>query len=130
LSGKPPKVSYADGTMRALQWTGVLLAMLCARGEARQILPAVKRDPGGYSRVVLLWPGGAPGALGSKDIDVPKLYCYPVREAERVHGERFERAEPHGDRAAVIVKPGGGVPGANDGKGGRGGGEVAEWPRR
>ncbi len=94
--------------MRALRWAGVLLAMLCARGEARQILPAVKRDPGGYSRVVLLWPGGAPGALGSKDIDVPKLYCYPVREAERVHGERFERAEPHGDRAAVIVMPGGG----------------------
>lgn len=93
--------------MRPSRWMGVLLAVLCSRGEARQILPAVKKGPGGYSRVVLLWPGGAPGALGNKDVDVPKLYCYPVRETERSRGERLERTEPRGDRAAVIVMPGG-----------------------
>lgn len=80
--------------------------MLCVRGEASQILPTIKKDPSGYARVVVLWPGGAPGALGDKDIDVPKLYCYPLRE-EKVHGERPERLEPRGERAAVIVMPGG-----------------------
>ena len=79
--------------------------VVCARGEARQILPTIRKDPSGYSRVVVLWPGGAPGALGNKDEDVPKLYCYPLHEGERTRGERLE--QPRGERAAVIVMPGG-----------------------
>lgn len=96
----------------------MLLAMVCARGEAGQILPTIKKDPSGYSRVVVLWPGGAPGALGNKDVDTPKLYFYPVREAERSRAERGEQRgeerleargerEPRGERTAVIVMPGG-----------------------
>ncbi len=101
-------MTYAGGTMRALM--GVVLAVFCWRAEAKQILPVIKKDPSGYSRVVILWPGGAPGALGTADVDVPKLYCYPVREAEKVRGERTEkpeRVDGKGERAAVIVMPGG-----------------------
>ena len=87
------------------RWTGVLLALLCARGGAKQLLPTLKQEPSGYSRVVVLWPGGAPGALGNSGIDIPKLFCYPVRESERERGERS--GPPRGDRAAVIVMPGG-----------------------
>jgi acetyl esterase/lipase len=43
---------------------------------------------------VVLWPKGAPGALGAGDGDVPKLYVYPAA-GEGVH-------------PAVIVLPGGG----------------------
>ncbi len=88
---------------------GLLLAILCARSEARQILPTLKKEPSGYARVVVLWPGGAPGALGNKDVDIPKLYCYPVAETERTRGgERAEHAGERGERPAVIVMPGGG----------------------
>ncbi len=87
------------------------MAALGVRAGAKQLLPAIKKDPSGYSRVVVLWPGGAPGALGDKDADIPKLYCYPLREFERERGERTgvreERTEPRGERSAVIVMPGG-----------------------
>ena len=57
----------------------------------------------------LLWPGGAPGALGAEDRDKPSLTYWPA-------------AEPNG--AAVLVCPGGGY-GAlamdHEGK------QVAEW---
>jgi acetyl esterase/lipase len=53
--------------------------------------------------VVVLWPGGAPGALGTNDPDVPKLFCYPVHGAAE-----HAREEPRGERTAVIVLPGGG----------------------
>ena len=104
-------MQYADLTMRQFL---VLVAVMGAMGVhagAKQLLPAIKKDPSGYSRVVVLWPGGAPGALGNKDVDVPKLYCYPVHETERAHGERGERTgvreEARGERSAVIVMPGG-----------------------
>jgi len=44
--------------------------------------------------VEVLWPNGAPGAVGKDFDDVPKLYCYP--------------ATGDGPHAAVIVLPGGG----------------------
>jgi acetyl esterase/lipase len=50
--------------------------------------------PSGYASVETLWPGGAPGALGTTFDDVPKLYCYP--------------ASGDGPHSAVIVLPGGG----------------------
>lgn len=84
-------MSYPDGTMRACWGVFLLVALLSARSQAGQILPTVKREPSGSARVVILWPGGAPGALGNKDIDVPRLYCYPVRDSEKnkpgEHGE-------------------------------------------
>lgn len=91
--------------MRVWQWVTVLLVLGCARVEARQLLPVGKRDPEGYAKVVVLWPKGAPGELGTTDIDIPKLFCYPVRETERQQGG--ERPERRGERAAVIVMPGG-----------------------
>jgi acetyl esterase/lipase len=50
--------------------------------------------PTGYARTVVLWPNGAPGALGTGDGDVPKLFVYPASGA--------------GVHSAVIVMPGGG----------------------
>jgi len=103
-------VSYAGGTMRRWGWMAVLLAAPWGRGGAKQIVPTIQKDPSGYSRVVVLWPGGAPGALGNRDVDTPKLYLYPVREEDRARGERQEQRgerEPRGERAAVIVMPGG-----------------------
>lgn len=47
--------------------------------------------------VVLLWPDGAPGALGQRDVDQPSLTVY--------------RAPGAGVRAAIVVCPGGGYGG-------------------
>jgi acetyl esterase/lipase len=63
-----------------------------------QIAPSKVSDPNalpkGFASVEILWPGGAPGATGTADGDVPKLYCYPAAGA--------------GPHAAVVVLPGGG----------------------
>jgi acetyl esterase/lipase len=77
-------------------------AVGCAQGNAKAAMTAtasasitgVTKHPTGYSRTVVLWPKGAPGALGTGEEDVPKLYMYPA-----VGG----KAHP-----AVIVLPGGG----------------------
>lgn len=56
---------------------------------------AVKiKPPSGSTRTIVLWPAGAPGAVGKEDGDIPKLYEYPA-VGEGVH-------------SAVIVLPGGG----------------------
>ena len=52
------------------------------------------KPPAGSVRTIVLWPGGAPGAVGKEDGDVPKLYVYP--------------AVGEGAHSAVIVMPGGG----------------------
>jgi len=73
---------------------------LCSFGTvalalAAAIPPAkVVRPPTGFARAVLIWPKGAPGALGNGDADNPKMYIYPAL------GE--------GEHPAVIVLPGGG----------------------
>src|SRR5450755_4535938 len=46
-------------------------------------------------KVELLWPGGAPGAVGTEDADKPSLTLYPAPEASAT-------------QTAVIVCPGGG----------------------
>jgi acetyl esterase/lipase len=59
------------------------------------VKPAAKiKPPAGFTRTIVLWPAGAPGALGKADNDVPKMYEYP--------------AAGEGVRSAVIVMPGGG----------------------
>lgn len=50
--------------------------------------------PKGYASVEVLWPNGAPGAVGKEEADIPRLYCYP--------------APGDGVHAAVVVLPGGG----------------------
>ena len=50
--------------------------------------------PKDAASVEILWPNGAPGAVGKDFDDVPKLYCYP--------------AAGDGPHAAVVVLPGGG----------------------
>ena len=45
------------------------------------------------TRFELLWPKGAPGALGDKDADKPGVWVYPA-------------AKPNG--AAIVICPGGG----------------------
>ncbi len=59
---------------------------------------------------MVLWPNGAPGALGKDDADIPKLYVYP--------------APGGGAHPAVIVLPGGGYRTLSTEKEG---GEEARW---
>ncbi len=63
---------------------------------AAKAVPAatVTTPPTGYAKTIVLWPNGAPGALGNGDGDVPKMFVYPA-QGEGVH-------------TAVIVMPGGG----------------------
>ncbi len=70
-----------------------------APAASRQAKSALKpaatiKAPGGFSKTIVLWPAGAPGALGKESGDIPKMYEYP--------------AEGPGVRSAVIVMPGGG----------------------
>ena len=64
--------------------------------KAQTAPPAAVTDPApaGYSSVEVLWPKGAPGAVGTRADDIPKLYCYPVQGS--------------GLHPAVVVLPGGG----------------------
>ena len=68
--------------------------LLLAVGASAQTPVHVTPPPSGASRVVVLWPGAAPGAHGTADGDVPRLYVYPAA-ANPTH-------------TAVIVMPGGG----------------------
>ena len=50
---------------------------------------------GGAGKTMLLWPGGAPGALGDEDVDKPTLTVFlPVA--------------PNPTKTGVVVAPGGG----------------------
>jgi acetyl esterase/lipase len=68
------------------------------------------KPPMGFGRTVVLWPNGAPGALGRDDADTPKMYFYP--------------APGPGVHPAVIVLPGGGYRTLSTEKEG---GEAARW---
>jgi acetyl esterase/lipase len=50
--------------------------------------------PAGFTQTIKLWPDGAPGALGTTEGDIPKLFTYPAAGA--------------GPHPTVIVMPGGG----------------------
>jgi len=69
----------------------VLVAMMAVGGSARSQAPAAPADDG---KVMLLWPGGAPGAQGTADDDTPTLTAY------------LPASNP--TKTAVIVAPGGG----------------------
>jgi acetyl esterase/lipase len=97
--------AYSGGTMKQflLAASGCLCACFsvgCASVPATASTPAthppatVTKPPAGSAQTIVLWPNGAPGALGTGDGDVPRLYVYPATGA--------------GSHTAVIVMPGGG----------------------
>ncbi len=114
-------IPYAVEIMTRLLWIwlGIVslgVGMSSVRGRAQGLPGSVSPAPTGASRVVVLWPGGAPGALGTKLEDVPRLYVYPaapiggtgvvhVAVASGGAGKNGERAAP---RTAVVIFPGGG----------------------
>jgi acetyl esterase/lipase len=85
---------YADGTMKLTFVLSARLACLLAVFVAPVSAATTAKAPRGFERTVVLWPNGAPGAVGKADADVPKLYMY--------------RAPGGGAHPAVIVLPGGG----------------------
>jgi acetyl esterase/lipase len=81
------------GSLRA----GLLALLLPAMSfvaSAQTAAAPLAPPPAGYTSIEVLWPSGAPGALGTTEEDVPKLYCYP--------------AAGDGPHSAVVVLPGGG----------------------
>jgi|SRR6185312_6433490 len=73
---------------RCLALVSLFLAFSASHAAAQDA------PPKGFASIELLWPDGAPGAVGKADGDVPKLYCYP--------------APGPGPHTAVVVIPGGG----------------------
>jgi len=69
------------------------------------------QTPANMPKADLLWPGGAPGALGTEDIDKPSLASYLVPAGR-------------GTGTAVIVCPGGGYSGLSMDKEGD---QIARW---
>jgi acetyl esterase/lipase len=65
------------------------------------LTPHQPKLPPGHERVAILWPEGAPGALGKADIDEPRLFVFPAKVAAT------ERAAMQSPRTGVIVLPGG-----------------------
>jgi acetyl esterase/lipase len=70
---------------------------MLACGVVGWVLMGTSIVVGAAEPVVLLWPDGAPGALGQRDADQPSLTVY--------------RAPGEGVRAAIVVCPGGGYGG-------------------
>ena len=71
------------------------------------VVPSAKANP---AAPIVLWPGGAPGAIGTEAVDIPTLTPY-LPPKEKATG------------AAIIVCPGGGYTHLADHEGG----PVAEW---
>lgn len=100
--------AYSGGTMRQLLLlvagclvaccgTGCAPVAATAATSATAAKPAqatTTNPPAGYTKEIVLWPNGAPGAVGTSDGDVPKMFFYPATGA--------------GPHTAVIVLPGGG----------------------
>jgi len=70
--------------------TNVTPQVPAARPRAVRSTP----PPAGFAQSIVLWPNGAPGAKGSAEGDIPKLFTYPTTGI--------------GPHSAVIVMPGGG----------------------
>ena len=102
--------SYAGGTMKLTFVLSAKLVCLLAIFAVPASAAASAKPPKGFERAVVLWPNGAPGAIGKEDADIPKLYVYPASGA--------------GAHPAVIVLPGGGYRTLSTEKEG---GEEARW---
>lgn len=68
-----------------MKWTFLLMFVCIAAAQTKPDLPKPE----------LLWPGGAPGALGAEDVDQPALTAY-IADPKKATG------------TAVVVCPGGG----------------------
>ena len=81
----------------------LLLLTVCATAQVPEppVTPKQPRLPPGHDRSVILWPGGAPLAVGKQDIDEPRLFIYPARVPAT------ERTALRSPRTGVIVLPGG-----------------------
>jgi acetyl esterase/lipase len=87
-----------------------LLSLFAVSAQCQQRPPAAADlSPSQGIQTILLWPNGAPGALGSEDSDVPTLTYFPAA---------------HGAPTAVIIAPGGGYRGLAMNYEGR---QVANW---
>jgi hypothetical protein len=51
-----------------------------AFAQAPAVRPAatVTAPPSGFTQAIVLWPNGAPGAQGTTERDIPKLFTYPA----------------------------------------------------
>src|SRR2546425_12945439 len=87
---------------RIVVWVSMILAMLTGATFA----PSFATEP----RVELLWPNGAPGAVGKEEADRPELRIY------------LPSTKPSG--TAVVVCPGGGYGALAMDHEGR---QIAEW---
>ena len=93
---------YSDRIMRQLLLLAAgcfcaLSGVGCASVSATAATPpsaTTTKPPQGAARTLVLWPAGAPLAVGKEDGDVPKLFVYPAPGA--------------GVHSSVIVMPGGG----------------------
>ena len=85
--------AWAGSAALAAPLSGAAAKPAAAKPAAKPAAAKVK-PPKGSSRTIVLWPAGAPGAVGKEDGDIPRLYVYPAT-GEGVH-------------SAVIVLPGGG----------------------
>jgi acetyl esterase/lipase len=84
----------AAGFLCACFGVGCASVSATASTSKTQAPAPVTKPPEGFAKTVVLWPNGAPGAVGTEEADVPKLYEYPAVGA--------------GVHSAVIVLPGGG----------------------
>src|SRR3984957_3182289 len=73
---------------------GLGCASLSATASTTMPAATTTKSPQGFARTIVLWPAGAPGALGKDDGDIPKLFVYP--------------APGGGVHSSMIVLPGGG----------------------
>jgi acetyl esterase/lipase len=88
---------YAGLVMNRISFLSFILGLALSAGssQAQAVRPNIGDvPPTGYTRIIHLWPGGAPFAKGTAAGDVPKLFFYP--------------AIGTGVKSAVIVLPGGG----------------------
>jgi acetyl esterase/lipase len=98
---------YSDGSMKKVfLLLACLVGIALFRGDAQVaiVAPSATKPPAGPSGVVVLWPEGAPGAVGTTGADIPKMYVYPAATGPGVPGPLTRK----GLRSAVIVMPGGG----------------------
>lgn len=88
---------------RLLRPFAALLLAVCASAQVPEppVTPKQPKLPPGHERFDILWPGGAPLAVGKQDIDEPRLFVYPARTSAT------ERTALHSPRTGVIVLPGG-----------------------
>lgn len=82
-----------------------VLAQTVPTGAGERVAAKRTAPPVGFSKTIVLWPDGAPMALGTTEGDIPKLFTYPASSDAGVEGATAVGA---GGRAAVIVMPGGG----------------------